>query len=208
MVHFVHFILSIDLCIPPFKYLTISVFPPWHFQMNRRLFLSFTHSPKIRTPQLVFLRHREMTNQCFESESENQSLSCVQLFAIPWTVVRHAPLSMECSRLNTGVGCHFLLQGIFPTRDWTKVSCIAGRFFTTWATREFQGTGKWLINCLHITKHILSLSIDWNPHYVSGTVVRTAIQRSWRQGLAQGGPDDIMGCPDKRWNQCKDNSGI
>ena len=116
MVHFVHFILSIDLCIPPFKYLTISVFPPWHFQMNRRLFLSFTHYPKIRTPQLVFLRHREMTNQCFESESENQSLSCVQLFAIPWTVVRHAPLSMECSRLNTGVGCHFLLQGIFPTQ--------------------------------------------------------------------------------------------
>ena len=25
---------------------------------------------------------------------------------------------------NTGVGCHFLLQGIFPTRDWTQVSCI------------------------------------------------------------------------------------
>ena len=27
---------------------------------------------------------------------------------------------------NTGVGCHSLLQGIFPT----QVSCIAGRFFT------------------------------------------------------------------------------
>ena len=27
---------------------------------------------------------------------------------------------------NTGVGCHFFLQGIFLTR----VSCIAGRFFT------------------------------------------------------------------------------
>ena len=33
---------------------------------------------------------------------------------------------------NTGVGCHSLLQGILPTR----VSCIAGRFFTVWATRE------------------------------------------------------------------------
>ena len=32
---------------------------------------------------------------------------------------------------NTGVGCHFLLQGIFPTpRDWTQVSQIAGGFFT------------------------------------------------------------------------------
>ena len=76
---------------------------------------------------------------------------------------------------NTGMGCHALLQGIFPTqrsnpglphgkrilyhlshqvclrilewvvhpfsrgspwpRNWTGVSCIAGRFFTTWATR-------------------------------------------------------------------------
>ena len=38
---------------------------------------------------------------------------------------------------NTGVGCHSLLQGIFPSaRDRTKVSCLAGRFFTVWATRE------------------------------------------------------------------------
>ena len=37
---------------------------------------------------------------------------------------------------NTGVGCHSLCQGIFLTRDWTWVSCIAGRLFTIWATRE------------------------------------------------------------------------
>ena len=77
---------------------------------------------------------------------------------------------------NTGVGCQFHLQGIFPTqgsnpglpncrqilyqlshqgsprilewvaypfsrgssqpRKWTQVSCIAGGFFTSWATRE------------------------------------------------------------------------
>ena len=30
----------------------------------------------------------------------------------------------------TGVGCHFLLQGIFQTRDWTRVSCSADRRFT------------------------------------------------------------------------------
>ena len=34
------------------------------------------------------------------------------------------------------VGCHALLQGIFPTRDRTQVSCIAGRLFIIWATRE------------------------------------------------------------------------
>ena len=33
---------------------------------------------------------------------------------------------------NTGVGCHAIFQGIFLT----QVSCIAGRFFTIWITRE------------------------------------------------------------------------
>ena len=36
---------------------------------------------------------------------------------------------------KTGVGGHSLLQGIFPTQGSTHVSCIAGRFFTSWATR-------------------------------------------------------------------------
>ena len=39
------------------------------------------------------------------------------------------------------VGWHFLLQGIFPIRDWTCVSCvssIAGGFFTCWDFREAQ----------------------------------------------------------------------
>ena len=35
---------------------------------------------------------------------------------------------------NTGVGSHFLPQGIFLTRDQTLVSCIAGRTLTVWAT--------------------------------------------------------------------------
>ena len=43
---------------------------------------------------------------------------------------------------NTGVGCHLLLQGIFPTEDWTPVTCAAGRFFTIWATREVLFTCK------------------------------------------------------------------
>ena len=32
--------------------------------------------------------------------------------------------------------CHFLLRGSSWPRDWTCVSCIAGRFFTVWAIRE------------------------------------------------------------------------
>ena len=43
-------------------------------------------------------------------------LSCVWLFVTPWTLAYQAPLSTGFSRQGTGVGCHFLLQGIFPTQ--------------------------------------------------------------------------------------------
>ena len=45
-----------------------------------------------------------------------KSLSHVWLFATPWTAACQAPLSMGFSGNNTGVGCHFLLQGIFLTQ--------------------------------------------------------------------------------------------
>ena len=35
----------------------------------------------------------------------------------PRTVAHQAPLSMGFSRKNTGVGCHPLLQGLFPTQE-------------------------------------------------------------------------------------------
>ena len=41
--------------------------------------------------------------------------SHVQLFATPWTVARLAPLGVSLGK-NTGVDCHTLLQGIFPTQ--------------------------------------------------------------------------------------------
>ena len=41
--------------------------------------------------------------------------------------------------LNTGVGSIFLLQGIFPTQGSNPgLSCTAGRFFTSWATKKAQ----------------------------------------------------------------------
>ena len=42
--------------------------------------------------------------------------SHAQHFVIPWTVARQSPLSMGCPSKNMGVGCHFLLQGIFPAQ--------------------------------------------------------------------------------------------
>ena len=40
---------------------------------------------------------------------------------------------------NTGVGCHSLLQRIFPTQGSNTVCCTVGRLSTVWAAREAPG---------------------------------------------------------------------
>ena len=63
------------------------------------------------------------------------SLSRVQFFATPLTIAHQAPLSMGFPGKNTGVGCHFFLQGIFLNQRST--SCLfsspslVGGFFNT-----------------------------------------------------------------------------
>ena len=61
-------------------------------------------------------------------------LSCVRLFATPWTVAYQVPPSMGFSILEW-VAVSFSRRSSGP-RDWTRVSCIVGRRFTVWATRE------------------------------------------------------------------------
>ena len=86
----------------------------------------------------------------------SESVSCSVLPDYLW------PHGLQPTRLlcswdfpgkDTGVDCHFLLQGIFATQGWNWVSCAAGRFFTDWATREVTvikvrtvtvpGKGRW-----------------------------------------------------------------
>ena len=70
-----------------------------------------------------------------------QSLSCAQLFVTPWTAACQAPLFVEFSRQEYWSGLPFPPPGDLPDpgirpRDQTHVSCIAGIFFTIWATKE------------------------------------------------------------------------
>ena len=58
-------------------------------------------------------------------------LTCVRLFVTLWT--QRSPLSMEFSRQEYSIP--FSRRSSRP-RDWSRVSCIAGRFFTIWANRE------------------------------------------------------------------------
>ena len=45
-------------------------------------------------------------------------LRCVQLFVTPWSVAHQASLSLGFPGKKTGVGCPFILQGIFPTHGY------------------------------------------------------------------------------------------
>ena len=69
---------------------------------------------------------------------------------------------------NTGVGSCSLLQGSSQPRDWTQVSCIAGRFFTNWAIRD-NGEALEVLNrkmsrphcCCSVTKHVRLYVTTW-----------------------------------------------
>ena len=75
--------------------------------------------------------------------------SCLVVKSCPtlmtqWTVARQVLCPWDLSSKNTGVDCHFLLQAIFPTQDWTGISCIGRQILYCWATRE-----PWMcLNCI------------------------------------------------------------
>ena len=74
------------------------------------------------------------------------SLSCVQLFATPWTVPCQAPLSRDSSGKNIRAGCHSLLQvlllGLQQIHDylccrWTSVSiAVSVPEYRAWKTKQ------------------------------------------------------------------------
>jgi len=67
-------------------------------------------------------------------------LSSVWIFATPWTVAYQAPLSLGFSRQEYWRGLLFpSSRDSSQPRDRAQFSCIAGRFFTIWAT---NGTSK------------------------------------------------------------------
>ena len=61
-----------------------------------------------------------------------QSLSCVQLFATPWTVAHQAPLFMGFSRQEYWSGLSFPSPWDLPNPEIELAShAWGGRFFTT-----------------------------------------------------------------------------
>ena len=77
------------------------------------------HLPKVQPNVIIFCRIRPdpTSGSCVLTLAVSNSW----LFAIPWTIARQAPL---VPGKNTGVGCHSLFQGIFPTQGSNLVFCI------------------------------------------------------------------------------------
>ena len=102
-----------------------------------------------------------------------QLLSCVQLFAVPWTAACQARLSMGLSRKHNRVGCHFLLEGNSLPRDWTHifcVYCVGRRILNTSATREAQGNPRPPLRPSEtLGGHLASLSSSFLVYKIGGT---------------------------------------
>ena len=107
--------------------------PPWGlYYPNIQGFGILTHPAFLAISSTVSL-HR----QCAYMLSH---FSCVRLFMTPWIIPTRLFWLWDSPGKNTGVGCHDILQGIFPTQKSEPTSLgsptLAGRFFTTGATWE------------------------------------------------------------------------
>ena len=89
--------------------------------------------------QLIFCMHEAHLK--FTQSYMSVEFSPAQLFATPWTVARQAPLSMGFSRQECWSGLPCPPPGDLPDLVVKPESSeFAGRFFTTSATWEAQGT--------------------------------------------------------------------
>ena len=120
------------------------------------------------TNQIIKILHNVFgTNNCEPTVSTAKwkwkSLSRVLLFATPWTIQ-----SMEFPGQNTGVGSLSLSRGSSQPRDWTQVSRVAGRFFTSWATREAQYCKQTFNVSFYFNRNLDMLLIIYMLHKING----------------------------------------
>ena len=116
-----------------------SYFSGWLVLKFGEDFLIFLFSISLSIIRKQTRFHSKLRNQWFYSVAETAVLSHVYLFANLWTVAHQAPLTMGIAQART---LHWVAmpssRGSSQSRDQTQVSRIAGRFFTSWATREAQ----------------------------------------------------------------------
>ena len=82
------------------------------------------HTHHLHVQKSLHKKHFILRKGRFTNQTVVQSLSHVWLFVTAWTMAHQAPLFLDfpvkwCISLfpSTGVGCHFLLQGILLTME-------------------------------------------------------------------------------------------
>ena len=89
------------------------------------------------------------------------------------------------TRILEWVAILFSRESSWP-RDQTRVSCIAGRFFTVWATREAQGAMQILerevqnIAC----KYLEMVKFSWILAVSQSSLVRWTLEWAWALALS------------------------
>ena len=107
----------------------------------------------------------------------------------PQTAAHQAPLSMEFSGKNTGVGCHALSRGSSQLRDRTWVSCIAVRFFTIWATRKaLSKVGRKLLKPTSVNSHLTEKSASRTQAYH-----RAGADKAWKSPEGESKRSSVHG---------------
>ena len=106
-----------------------------HSEMKRLL----THTCSVRSQNVIVLSDRQWPCSFTLPSWECMSACSVMTYSRDPMDPTWLLCPWDFPGKSTGVGCHFLLQGSSQPRDGTQsscVSCIAGRFFTTWATQN------------------------------------------------------------------------
>ena len=121
-------------------------------------------------------------------------LSCVWLFATPWTTV----CGILQARILECVAFPFS-RGSSQPRDQTQVSHIAGSFFISWATREGQGV---LYPKSSLTPIIFSLQ-----KYLLTCVLGKSVSQDWVQidGVTFSNLSTQCMCVGGRWGTTLSN---
>jgi len=87
---------------------------------------------------------------CFIPSEVKVKVLVSQSYTTLWTIIHQASLSVEFSKQEYWSGWPFPSPGeSSQPRDWTHISCIAGRLFTVWHIREtllyaFYSRGNWV----------------------------------------------------------------
>ena len=119
--------------------------------------------------KLDFFLQVGATEPCVLSVYFGCVLSCIRIFAAPWTVAHQVPLSMEFSKQESWSGLPFptprdlLNSGIKPATLTSPA--LAGGFFTTGTTWEAPCFGYQCLIRNMICNHFLPLR-SWPFHFI------------------------------------------